>query len=189
MARRRTNSSKRYLIISLAVVTVLVLGAIWYFYSNKDSDKLSTDSANQSASNTDSSDQNNNTSDSTNTPPDDSDSESPLKSEDENGQTNVTPKTVSITKVWEDSSQNVIVQTKLTGTGWKTCNLTFTQGSKTVKRSAEVIFQPEFSTCAGFSLRASEFPAEGSWSARLAGVTSTGKTVTSDAKTIKVYYP
>ena len=66
---------------------------------------------------------------------------------------------VTIISAAQDNQSNVIVKTRLDGAGWKNCSLSLTSGSKTIVKSADAIFQPEFSSCAGFSIPTNELTA------------------------------
>jgi len=81
--------------------------------------------------------------------------------------------TVDVTgKIEDDNTVSVI--TKLTNIGSGTCNLTITNNANTYKAEAEVIYQPEFSTCAGFSVPIDQL-GNGVWSISVT-VNSGGKT-------------
>jgi len=62
-----------------------------------------------------------------------------------------TTTTVGITSK-QETNGSVTITTKLEGVSAGNCTLSITNGSKTETRSAAVIFQPQFSTCAGFSV-------------------------------------
>lgn len=83
------------------------------------------------------------------------------------------PDNVSITATQTDSS-TVTVQTKLVGYSDGSCTLTATNGSKTFNQTAQVIYAPDFSTCAGFSVPVSQL-GTGTWNVKL-DVTSRGNT-------------
>ncbi|HSW37363.1 MAG TPA: hypothetical protein VLG37_03290 [Candidatus Saccharimonadales bacterium] len=57
----------------------------------------------------------------------------------------------------------LVVQTKLYGSGWKSCKLTLSQGQQKIVKTVDVLYQPEFSTCLGYSIEASEFSSSGTW--------------------------
>jgi len=76
----------------------------------------------------------------------------------------------------QESNNTVTVLTKLTNFSNGTCALTVSNGTKTVTQQAAVIYQSEFSSCAGFSVPISQL-GSGSWSIKL-DVTSAGTTST-----------
>jgi len=75
-------------------------------------------------------------------------------------------------KIEDDNTVSVI--TMLTNIGSGTCNLAITNKTNTYKADAEVIYQAEFSTCAGFSVPIDQL-GNGTWSISVA-VNSNGKT-------------
>lgn len=74
----------------------------------------------------------------------------------------------------KESNNTVTVFTKLTGYSSGTCDMSVTNANKTNSQSAPVIYQPEFSTCAGFSIPVSTLGV-GTWTIKLA-VNSQGAT-------------
>lgn len=79
----------------------------------------------------------------------------------------------------QESNGTVTVFTEITGYGDGTCNLTVTNGTRTTTQSANVVYQSEYSSCAGFSVPISSV-GTGTWSLTLT-VTSNGS---SASKTI-----
>lgn len=79
----------------------------------------------------------------------------------------------------QESNNNVTVFTKLTSYSNGSCQLTVTNGSKSHSQTAAVIYQPEFSSCAGFSVPI-DAVGKGTWTIQLTA-TSGG---TSETKTI-----
>ena len=73
----------------------------------------------------------------------------------------------------QETNGNVTVFTTLHGYSSGTCSLKVTNGSKTVNQTASVIYQPEFSSCAGFSVPISSLD-KGTWAITLT-VTSEGQ--------------
>lgn len=61
-----------------------------------------------------------------------------------------------------DNSTAVTVISKLHNIGAGSCTLVTTNGQKQDKQTAEIIYQPEYSTCAGFSIPVSEL-GNGNW--------------------------
>lgn len=80
----------------------------------------------------------------------------------------------------QDSANTVTVLTKLQGFPDGECSLLIQNGSKSTTKAAPIIYQPEFSSCAGFSINKSEI-GSGLWN-----ITLTAKTSSSDpvSKTI-----
>lgn len=74
----------------------------------------------------------------------------------------------------QDSTSTVTVLTKLQGFPDGECSLLIQNGSKSTTKTAPIIYQPEFSSCAGFSINKSEL-GSGIWN-----ITLTAKTSSSD---------
>lgn len=74
----------------------------------------------------------------------------------------------------QEANDTVTVFTKLPGYSSGTCNLKVTNGGNTVNQTAPLMYQAEYSTCAGFSVPVSDL-GSGTWSIRLAA-TSNGTT-------------
>lgn len=66
----------------------------------------------------------------------------------------------------QESNGSVTVFTKLHTISSGTCDLVIKNGANQITRSASVIFQPEFSTCAGFSIPVSDL-GSGNWDINL----------------------
>ena len=79
----------------------------------------------------------------------------------------------------EQSGETVIVTTKLREQGFSSgqCVLTVTSGGQRSEQHAAIIYQPEYSTCAGFSLPARSLP-KGTWHISLAVTPLGGKALT-----------
>lgn len=99
---------------------------------------------------------------------------------DKGGETSTSPLTHSggdvIVTTKQDSPDTVTVFTKLSGYSDGECKLDVSNNSMSYSKTANVIFQPEYSTCAGFTIPISEL-SNGTWSISLA-VTSSGSTIT-----------
>jgi hypothetical protein len=91
--------------------------------------------------------------------------------------------TASITSAKQDGN-NIVVQTKLTGEGWKSCSLSLTLGGNSVVKTAETLYSREFSTCAGFSVPTSELAVSGTWQVSLTANKLDGTSV--KAETVQV---
>ena len=87
------------------------------------------------------------------------------------------PDNITITP--SQANGQVTVTTRLEGYSDGTCTLTSTNGGKTDTRTAQVIFQAQFSTCAGFSIPTSTL-GTGTWNFNLS-VTAGGNTTTQTA--------
>lgn len=87
---------------------------------------------------------------------------------------------------FDDASKQLVVQTQLSGTGWQMCTLELTQGTQKITKTADTLYQRDFSTCMGFGIGASEFPAGGSWSLKLAVTNTDGKTYTSQQQNVTI---
>lgn len=90
------------------------------------------------------------------------------------------PDNVQLTATQTDSS-TVTVKTTLAGYSDGSCTLNVTNGSKVYSQTVQVIYAPDFSSCAGFSVPISQL-GTGTWSIKL-DVTSRGN---SQTKTISV---
>lgn len=80
----------------------------------------------------------------------------------------------------QEANGTVTVFTKLSGYTSGTCNLNITNGGKTTTQAAAIYYQPEFSSCAGFSVPISS-AGSGTWSLTLtvtSNGSSTSKTIT-----------
>lgn len=92
--------------------------------------------------------------------------------------------TIHLTLTQEGES--VTVRNELHGQGYSsgTCKLTVTNGSKTTVQEAQIIYQPEYSMCAGFSVPVSP-SGTGNWSISLEVTPLNGQALTKTA-TIEV---
>lgn len=75
----------------------------------------------------------------------------------------------------KENNGTVTIFSKLTSVSSGKCQLTVVNGSKQNTQSADVIYQPEFSTCAGFSVPISQL-GNGTWQIKL-GVNSNGQNI------------
>lgn len=87
--------------------------------------------------------------------------------------------TSSIQLSAKQQGSTVVVTTKLTGQGYSSgsCKLTATQGVSTNSQTADIIYQPEYSTCAGFSVPVSTL-GSGTWQINLSVTPLNGETLT-----------
>jgi hypothetical protein len=77
------------------------------------------------------------------------------------------PISISIQNAYQESSGDLVVQTEIKGAGSGTCKLIIQKGTNSIIKTADVLFQPSFSTCEGFIVSASEFFESGTWSLQL----------------------
>lgn len=76
----------------------------------------------------------------------------------------------------QESNNTVTIFSKLYGYSSGSCQLKIANGAKTYSQTAEIIYQDQFSTCAGFSIPVSKL-GKGTWSIKL--TTTSGGTVKS----------
>ena len=175
-------STKKIVIFSLIALLIAgsgVVAAYYVYNSNSNSDKPS---ANQENSGNDSPEPNKNESNS-----DSTDKEEFLDNESNPSNPNTTP-SFNSDKVALEIAQTttaVNISTKLTNfSGAGTCELKLIKSSSSIVESAEIIYQPEYSTCAGFSINKSRLSA-GTWTVNLT-VSSEGKSYSQSSEfTIK----
>jgi hypothetical protein len=74
------------------------------------------------------------------------------------------------------SGSSVTVLTKIQGVSGGSCTLFITNGNKTNEQTAQVIYQPEFSSCAGFTVPVSSLGA-GMWNITVKVLPVTGEEV------------
>lgn len=79
-----------------------------------------------------------------------------------------TPSDITVTA--QESDGNVTIMTQLIGYSGGTCKLTIANGSKTFSKSVDIIYQSQFSTCAGYSIPVSQLGA-GDWSISITATT------------------
>ena len=89
------------------------------------------------------------------------------------------PDTIELTPTKD--SGTVTIKTKLIGYPDGNCVLTATNGSKTTQKEAAIIYQPEFSSCAGFSILISEL-GTGPWRISLTVTPTGGSPITKNAE-------
>lgn len=156
----KKSSKKSYII--LAIIAVLLIGGFiaWKVSgigNDRPSSENSSTTSNDSKENsTDSAEQTSrNAADKQNF----LDSES--KSEDSTATTPPpAPTNDSISLAARSESDTVIITTKLKSVSSGTCTITITGGAEPFSQTAEVIYTPEYSTCAGFSVKKSSVSAK-----------------------------
>lgn len=164
--QKKTSSSRKSLIISLLGVFLIIIGAVavylLYYQPTKETQTVSTpqtdtvtpkedDRSHQDSNNKQDflDNQSNNNSD--NTPP---------------TNTGTPPTTTALSVSAKSTEDMVIITTNLSSTSSGTCKLTITGGPTSVTKSAQVIYSPEYSSCAGFSIAKSEVNAS-TWTIKL----------------------
>ncbi len=83
----------------------------------------------------------------------------------------------SLTLSASQDNNTVTVLTKIQGVSEGTCSLTITNGTNVSSQTAQIIYQPEFSSCAGFSVITSTL-GKGSWNISLSVNSAGGSTLT-----------
>lgn len=91
-----------------------------------------------------------------------------------------TPTADNITLDVSRNGSNVTIISKLTGVASGQCQLSITNGSQSYSKNAAVIYQPEFSTCAGFDVPVSSL-GKGSWLIKLTVTLADGREVNKQA--------
>jgi hypothetical protein len=86
-----------------------------------------------------------------------------------------TPDTIELTAN-KTNDTTVTVFTKLKNYASGTCELTITNGTRTHTASAQILYQPEYSTCAGFSVPVSQL-GSGNWVVKLIATPTGGEPV------------
>jgi uncharacterized membrane protein YcaP (DUF421 family) len=94
---------------------------------------------------------------------------------EQSGQDNQSSANIGLT-ARQETNGTVTVLTKLYGYSNGSCDLAVTKGSATSAQHADVIYQSEFSTCAGFSVPINQV-GTGTWNIKLT-VTSDGSSAT-----------
>lgn len=89
---------------------------------------------------------------------------------------------ITLSASQEGSTVNILTKLKDFSSG--VCELSISNGTKTHKATADIIYQPEFSSCAGFSVPVSQLGV-GSWSIVL-NATPTGGSVLTKTTSIEV---
>lgn len=164
---QKSANIKRYIILS-SVVFVVVCLCLWFFVI-KDNYPIGAEKNNPTQQAADTQDKN----DFINNPGAGTPDPDNVLS---NGNTDES-KVIVATMIEGDS---VTVSTKLYGYSDGSCLVEITNGTKQHSETAPIIFQPEYSTCAGFSVKSSKLGA-GNWSIKLTAMSkgqSVVKTVT-----------
>lgn len=88
--------------------------------------------------------------------------------------TNSTPATLSVSATQDSNSVTVLTQIHNIASG--ECKLTATRGTSNISRTASVIYQPQFSSCAGFSVPVADM-GSGSWQITVVVTSDTNATL------------
>ncbi|MDQ5963583.1 MAG: hypothetical protein QG629_665 [Patescibacteria group bacterium] len=109
--------------------------------------------------------------------------EQPEKGSASSGDTTPSPSSVEISTKQNGSSVLILAKMQNVPTG--TCKLSVTNGSQSIAQSAKIIYQPEFSSCAGFTVPVSGL-GTGDWSVVLEAQTDGGQILTSGSTAVTV---
>ena len=153
----------KYIVIAIVILCLILATATWWFISHSNNDTTSdiTDSsldvepAPSELSEEDAAakqkfiEEQQDTSDSTN-------------SDDATDSSDAPDTTDNIKLTAKQDGTNVTISSQITTIGDGSCALSIKNGSKTYTASADVIYQPSYSTCAGFSVPVSELE-DGTW--------------------------
>ncbi|HEY1085844.1 MAG TPA: hypothetical protein VGE34_03925 [Candidatus Saccharimonadales bacterium] len=182
--RRSDNKKKKLLLVLLALLLTLAIGVVTYSYLEKiwffapsDSKAPTSQSDTPTTTAPDSpQEENSNLKDKEDLATSEKDKGSPVK----NGSNPSKITAVAITlNTRQETHDTVTVSTKLQGISSGNCALSITNNRRHHSETAQVLYQPEFSTCAGFSVNRDVLGA-GSWNIKLV-VTSNGKTYTKES--------
>jgi cytoskeletal protein RodZ len=153
MRIKQKKSHKKAVIITIIALLVIAGGVTcWLLLQNKKTDNTVNTNSSQNSTNTDNStDSNNNTNSSENSTPTNN-----TTNEKNTTPTETTPdaNTTNTTLTATQDGASIIITTNLNNLGSGTCALIITNETSGSSKnySADVIYQPEFSTCAGFSI-------------------------------------
>lgn len=96
-----------------------------------------------------------------------------------------TPSSSSMTLSAKQEGDTVTILTQLSGISSGECVLSLQNGSTTKQEKAQIIYQPEFSSCAGFSIAKSSLGA-GTWKISLTATPATGGEAQTKTQTLGV---
>lgn len=101
-----------------------------------------------------------------------------IKQPTNNNPTPVAPSSLPITVELNSYQENdtITVTTKIQNVSAGTCKLRITNGSREISQEAAIIYQPEFSSCAGFGIAKSSL-GNGSWDITLTATPDAGDSV------------
>ncbi len=166
------KSRKSAIVLALAVLLVVsAVSAYAYVTSSQETESKSSD---------------NSTTKPTSTTPASGNSakDNPKTNEDTYSRAKPDPKVDNIElSATQDDSNTVTIVAKLYGASDGTCDVAVSNGAKKVSKTAEVIYQPAYSTCAGFSVEKDEL-GPGTWNIKL--VVSSGSNTYSETASVEV---
>lgn len=177
--RTRKNTKLIIFVVALAVIAGIALAT--YIYKQQPQNASTSSNSTQ----TKPSDQQGNQKDpATNGQSSDSDQKQQAADDEANNKPSdgsaVTPNSPtfsndSISFTTQTSNDSLVVVTKLQSfSGSGTCTIALKNGSSSVTESAQVIYQEEYSSCAGFSIPLSKLQQSGTWNITLSVTTSKG---------------
>ena len=102
----------------------------------------------------------------------------------DNENTTPNPPSNKIDLTSKQEGSTVVITAKMSGITNGTCTLTITNAGRATTKSAEVIYQPEFSSCAGFAVPVSDV-GTGLWTIALS-VSAAGGQTASQTSTLEV---
>ena len=146
------NKKKFRILLIIALAVLLVAGgAVAYYFLNAQNEKpmvLNQDSPDETEAKQQLEDKKN-----------------AIENQGEESSGNATPNE-SIELNIQQRDDTIVISTKLAGASSGKCKLSINGNSNSFSSSADIIYQSEFSTCAGFSVQKSEL-GSGSWNIKL----------------------
>lgn len=150
--QKSKSNHKKILIIIASIVLVLALGGVTYaFLKNNTSESQKSSDTNKTSE------------ESPEKPSKDEQKKSDaddkadyIDDQKANNGSTTPPAAVALDITTRTEGDAAVISTKLTNITSGTCTLTISNGSTSVKESAEVIYTPSYSTCAGFSVNKSK---------------------------------
>ena len=97
----------------------------------------------------------------------------------DNSSTPITEKVV-IKSIEKSGDNQIVIKTELYGNSWISCSLIATKDGNTIKKEAEVLYQPTYSSCMGFAISTNEFATSGNWKFTLTATKSDGSTLNTE---------
>ncbi len=169
---KRSAKKMSMLVVASILVALAGIAAAYFFYKHSSSTSQQPTSATSDVTDT------------TNSSSDDSATSNQTKDRDEHlsdseSTSDLSADNISLT-ISKSSSEVTITGNITAFSGSGTCKLRLTKGSSAVAKSATIIYQPEYSTCAGFSINRSEL-SPGTWNVTLV-VESSDKTYTKNGE-------
>ena len=106
-----------------------------------------------------------------------------IKNRDNGGETDDAPSDIKPSLSATQESDEVVVRTKIEDVTDGTCELTVKNAGASLKKTADVLYQSEYSTCAGFSIPNDEL-GKGSWQISLKVTSGTSSGTASTTVTV-----